>query len=123
MNRSLNSSGQTRAECRLVRSDGKPAAAQRLEAEHFEPHIGKTFRFEGARLVLTLDRVIREGASPLRGSKRQPFTLIFRAPKAREVLCEGFYACEVEGGPSFSLYVAPIHSPAPNRQDYQAVFN
>ena len=104
-------------------SDGTPAAAPGLAAEHFEPHIGKAFRFEGARPVLTLDRVIREGANPPREGKRQPFTLIFRAPKARDVLGEGFYACEVDGGPSFSLYVAPIHSPAPDRQDYQAVFN
>jgi hypothetical protein len=30
---------------------------------------------------------------------------------------------EVEGGPSFTLYVIPVHTPARDRQDYQAAFN
>jgi hypothetical protein len=36
---------------------------------------------------------------------------------------EGLYAAEVENGPRFDLYVIPIHTRAPDRQDYQAVFN
>ena len=91
-----------------------------LRAEHFEPHIGKRFRFEGARHVLTLDRVLRE---PGGAGLRPPFTLVFQGPKERDPLPEGFYACEVEDGPRFELYVSPIHTPAPDRQDYQAVFN
>jgi len=39
------------------------------------------------------------------------------------VLREGPYILEVEGGPGFQLYVMPIHTPAQDRQDYQAVFN
>ena len=90
-----------------------------LQAEHFEPHVGKRFRFAGAPQVLTLDRVVREtGAGP-----RPPFTLIFHGPHERAPLPEGFYECEVVDGPRFDLYVSPIHTPAPDRQDYQAVFN
>jgi len=96
------------------------AQAALLQPEHFEPHVGKMFRFEGARHVLTLDRVLRETAA---AGVRQPFTLIFHGPKERDPLPEGLYACQSEGGPRFELYVSPIHTPAPDRQDYQAVFN
>ena len=53
---------------------------------------------------------------------RQPFSLIFRGPPA-DVLPEGLHTLEVEGGDSFTIYVMPIHTPARDRQDYQAVFN
>jgi hypothetical protein len=48
--------------------------------------------------------------------------LIFRGP-AGDLLREGLYVLEVEGGPSFELYVIPVHTPARDRQDYQAAFN
>ncbi len=89
-----------------------------LTFDRFVPHAGKRFRFAAARRVLTLDRVDSEG-----GRDRRPFTLIFCEPRQRDVLPEGLYDCEVEDGPSFRLYVAPIHTPRPDRQDYQAVFN
>ncbi len=91
-------------------------------AEHFEPHVGKLFHFMGARHTLTLDRVIHE-TRPQTQTTRPPFTLIFRGPKQRDILPEGFYECEIEGGPHVDLYVGPIHTPAPDRQEYQAVFN
>jgi hypothetical protein len=53
---------------------------------------------------------------------RPPFTLIFAGPPG-DVLPEGEYAFEVEGGPAFEFYVMPIHTPARDRQDYQAAFN
>jgi hypothetical protein len=91
--------------------------------EHFEPHVGKTFHFRDTHHALVLDRVIRENENPFRSGERRPFTLIFRGPKEREVLPEGLYDCEIDGGPSFNLYAAPIQTPAPERQEYQAVFN
>jgi hypothetical protein len=94
-----------------------------LCAKHFEPHVGKIFRFKHTRHALTLDRVIRENENPFRSGERRPFTLIFRGPRERGVLPEGLYDCEIDGGQGFSLYVAPIHTPAPDRQEYQAVFN
>ena len=36
---------------------------------------------------------------------------------------EGLYVLEVEDGPSFMLYVIPVHTPARDRQDYQAAFS
>ena len=54
---------------------------------------------------------------------RKPFTLIFRGPKETDVMPEGLYECEFEGGPSYSLYVIPIFTPQPGRQDYQSAFN
>jgi hypothetical protein len=39
------------------------------------------------------------------------------------VLPEGLYTFDVENGPSFELYVMPIHTPARDRQDYQSSFN
>ena len=94
-----------------------------LCVKHFEPHVGKFFRFKGARHTLALDRVVRESENPLRAGERGPFTLIFSGPRESEVLREGLYDCEIDDGPSFSLYVAPIHTVAPERQEYQAVFN
>src|SRR5271154_7020729 len=85
-----------------------PNAAM-LCVEHFERHVGKIFRFKDTRHALVLDRVIRESENPFRSGERRPFTLIFRGPREREVLREGLYDCEIDGGPSFNLYVAPIH--------------
>jgi hypothetical protein len=110
------------AEARQV-DEATSQAPDVLCAKHFEPHIGKVFRFKDTRHALALDRVIRENENPFRSGERQPFTLIFRGPRERDVLPEGLYDCEIDGGPSFSLYVAPIHTPAPDRQEYQAVFN
>jgi hypothetical protein len=30
---------------------------------------------------------------------------------------------QIEGGPSFTLYVIPVMTPQPDRQNYQVVFN
>jgi hypothetical protein len=94
-----------------------------LTAEDFEPHVGKTFRFKGTRHAFPLDHIHRDDRPRPPGLKRQPFILIFRGPKEADVLPEGPYMCSIEGGPSFSIYVMPIFTPQPDRQDYQAVFN
>jgi hypothetical protein len=95
-----------------------------LLIDHFGPHVGKVFRFKGTRYAFALNRIVSEHRNLPSWVKRRPFTLIFRGPKEREVLPEGFYECEVEGdGATFSLHVAPIHTPEADCQDYQAVFN
>ncbi len=98
-------------------------APEVLTAESFAPHVGKTFRFAGSRHVLTLDRIVGERVRAASPGFRRPFNLIFRGPRERETLAEGFYDCEVEGGARFSLYVGPILTLAPDRQEYQAAFN
>jgi hypothetical protein len=93
-----------------------------LQVEHFEPHVGKLVRFKGTRFAFPLEQIISE-KQRFPGSQRLAFSLIFRGPREREYLPEGLYACEIEGGPTYELYVAPIHTPEQDRQNYQAVFN
>ena len=88
-----------------------------LQAEHFNPHVGKMFKFNGTPFAIPLDHI---------GSNRRRLpkgALIFRAPREQVYMTEGLYECEVEGGPTFSLYVAPIQTLQREFQDYQAAFN
>lgn len=98
--------------------------AELLSAEDFRPHINKVFRVQGGSHGLTLAaveaRMLAEAESKI--VPRPPFNLIFRGPPGA-ILPEGMYTLEVEGGPSFELYVIPVHTPARDRQDYQAAFN
>ena len=96
---------------------------QLLQIEDFKPHVGKLVRFKGTRFAFPLDRIIGEGQPIPPGMKRRPFILIFRAPKEREYMADGIYECEIEGGPTHRMYVNPIQTPAPEWQEYQAVFN
>ena len=95
-----------------------------LTPEHFLPHVEKTFRVKGGQHAFRLARVDVHKLSAQEASyaPRQPFTLIFSGPPGN-VLREGFYVMEVEEGPQFELYVMPVHTPARERQDYQAAFN
>jgi hypothetical protein len=98
--------------------------AEQLTPKHFLPHVGKAFCVKGGRHALTLAKVdarrLEEWEAEV--APRQPFNLIFRGPPG-DILAEGLYMIEVEGGPSFQLYVMPIHTPEPGRQDYQVPFN
>jgi hypothetical protein len=93
-----------------------------LQAEDFEPHVGKTFRFGQDGRSLVLERVER-GTKPPTPELRAPFLVIFREPKQAEHLREGPVHCASEDGAVFELYLAPIHTPQPDRQEYQASFN
>ena len=93
-------------------------------AEAFEPWIGQVFVTANGQYALELARVERLAAAGLSG--RQPFTLIFRGPPKQVlpgVLPEGHHRFELAGGQAISFHIMPIHTPAPGRQDYQAVFN
>ncbi len=93
-----------------------------LRHDDFSPHLNKLFRFEGRHQVLRLAAVDVTDWPDMPDHLRQPFTLIFHGPRG-DVMPEGFYQAEVEDGARFELYVIPIHTTAPERQDYQAVFN
>ncbi|MGA2128096.1 MAG: hypothetical protein ABSG76_18320 [Xanthobacteraceae bacterium] len=93
-----------------------------LQHDDFTPHVGKLFRFVGRHHALRLATVDAKDLLNLPGGQRRPFVLIFHGPRG-DVMPEGLYAAEVEDGASFELYVIPIHTVAPDRQDYQAVFN
>jgi hypothetical protein len=92
-----------------------------LKADDFLPYVGKNFAAKDGRHALVLTRVEQPRLGD-RGNFRDPFILIFRGPPG-DVLPEGLYTFEVEGGPSFEFHVMPIHTPARDRQDYQAAFN
>lgn len=89
-------------------------------AEAFEGCVGQDFTVGDGRYALELTRVERHANAGLPG--RQPFTLIFQGPPGA-VLAEGYYRFERAGGQSTSFHIMPIHTPARDRQDYQAVFN
>jgi len=96
--------------------------AKELSCDDFKPYLERSFTVagDGRRFVLV-------SATPLKGEPapsdaRVPFILVFRGPPG-EVLPEGMHTLEAEEGPSFIFYIMPIHTPAPDRQDYQVVFN
>jgi hypothetical protein len=90
-----------------------------LTSEDFAPHVGKAFRPAGQHRALTL--VAIETGRFQGMESRQAFTLILAGPPG-DVLPEGSYDVTVDAGPEFSLYIAPIHTTARDRQDYQVVF-
>jgi hypothetical protein len=94
-----------------------------LTIDHFKPHVGKTVRFKGTRYAFPLDRIVSDRKKLPKGMKRRPFILIFRGPKELQYMPEALYDCEIEGGPTYRMYVSPIHTVEPDRQEYQAVFN
>jgi hypothetical protein len=96
--------------------------AEFLELHHFEPLVGKTVRFKGTRFAIPLTRIIKFQKFAA-DAKREPFILIFRAPKEADHMPEGIYDCEFEDGPTYNIYVAPTHTPEQEWQDYQAIFN
>jgi uncharacterized protein DUF6916 len=93
-----------------------------LEIHHFEPFVGKNVRFKGTRFEMPLNRIVK-GQKFIATAKREPFILIFRAPKEREYMPEGMHECEFDGGPTYQIYVLPTHTPEPEWQEYQAIFN
>jgi hypothetical protein len=95
-----------------------------LNPDHFRPHVDKVFRVNGTHHAFTLTRIEQRRREDWETgmSLREPFNLIFRGPPG-DVLREGLYVLDVEGGPSFTLYVIPVFTPARDRQDYQASFN
>jgi hypothetical protein len=98
--------------------------SQDLTLEHFQPHVNKTVRVDGWHHALTIARIDTRKLEEWEKDviPRQPFIVIFRGPPG-DVLPEGMRELHIEGGPSFTLYMMPIFTPQPDRQNYQAVFN
>lgn len=102
-------------------SDGRTSLAD-LRAEDFEPLVGRDVSFGDTGFTLVLARVERARGTLPADLPRAPFTLIFTGPKGATFLTEGLYRCAIGDRASFDLHVAPIHTFAADRQDYQAVF-
>jgi len=101
-----------------------PAMTEQLTPEHFLPHVNKPFRVPGWPHALTLQQVDIRGLEEKEKEIvcRQPFNLIFCGPPG-DVMREGLYTFQVEDGPSFDLYLMPVHTVHRDRQNYQAAFN
>jgi hypothetical protein len=95
---------------------------ERLCHDDFAPHVGKRFRFEGWHAALHLAAIDVHHHAAMPGTAHTPFTLLFHGP-AGDILPEGLYRAEIEDGPTLEIYILPIHTVAPGRQDYQVVFN
>lgn len=94
-----------------------------LSAELFGQHVGQTFQAQGGDHRLVLDKVDLIAAQPWHQERGLiPFALIFSGPPG-VVLAEGIHTIRSEAGAAYTLHLMPIHTPAPGRQDYQAVFN
>ena len=92
-------------------------------ADSFTPHVGASFRVEGGGQVLSLNEIELFKPEPGHGRPDfQPFVLIFSGPPG-DVLAEGMHTMKVEDGTTYDLYLIPIHTPEPGRQNYQALFN
>lgn len=90
-----------------------------LTADHFSPRVGELFQMGDTELSLTLTAVeVHKDHAGEHGS----FNLIFRGPKTPWAP-EALWALKAADGTVYEIYVAPIHTPDPDRQDYQAVFN
>lgn len=94
-----------------------------LQIDDFKPHVGKIFRFKGTPFAIPLARIVSDRRKLPAWAKRRPFLLLFRSPRLDVYMTEGTYECEVEDGPSFTLFVSPILTPEAGFQDYQSAFN
>jgi hypothetical protein len=95
-----------------------------LTRDAFDPHVNKVFRVKGGHHALMLTRIEARAQEEWEKTmgQRAPFNLIFRGP-SDDLLLEGLYTMEVEDGIAFDLYMIPIYTPFPGRQDYQSSFN
>jgi hypothetical protein len=93
-----------------------------LRHEDFAPYVDKPFRFAGWHGSLRLSRIELPARPVPANAERATFTLIFQGVRG-DVLPEGMRTATAEDGSSFEIYIMPIHTPSPDRQDYQAVFN
>jgi hypothetical protein len=93
-----------------------------LTHEDFQPHLNREFRFTGQPQVLRLTQIEVSDRPPLPNLDYKAFLLLFTGPRDN-VMPEGFYAAETDGGARFDFYIQPIHTAARDRQEYQVIFN
>ncbi len=103
-------------------AEGNANMTDRPTAETFAPHVGKAFRPVGRSHVLTLVSVDTARSAGSASATSVPFALLLRGPRDA-VLPEGYYSFAVDGGYDADLYIAPVHTPSRDHQDYQVVFN
>jgi hypothetical protein len=95
--------------------------SKQLTAADFTPYIGKRCTPKGQHRVLTLVSIDTKRFPGWETLPREPFILLLSGPPG-DVLQEGQYDVAIEDGPSVLLYIAPVHTVARDRQNYQVVF-
>jgi hypothetical protein len=96
--------------------------SKQLTAEDFRPYVGKRFIPKGQQRVLWLVSIDTKRFPGTETLPREPFSLLLNGPPG-DVLPEGQYDFAIEDGPSFELYIAPVHTVARDQQNYQVVFS
>lgn len=94
-----------------------------LTKEHFEPQLNQCFTIawpEG-QLEATLVEVSSSGRSRSEAS-REPFSLIFEAPRESGLLNQGCYTVSNDAMGGNTIFLVPVGENGDNYQ-YQAVFN
>lgn len=100
---------------------GDPAAIESFTAETFSGHVGSFFRIypgSGDPLVFELTSVAELGERS--SGRRQPFSIVFRAPKDL-LLPQRIYRMEHEEIGTFDLFLVPI-GPDEKGLCYEAIF-
>ncbi len=92
-----------------------------LRQEDFAAYVGQSFRFRGWHGTLRLAVLDTMSVPGYPVAARQPFSLLFHGPRG-DVMPQGLYAATAEAGAQFEFHIMPIHTPAPDRQEYQAAF-
>jgi hypothetical protein len=96
----------------------------RLTVADFKGRIGETFHIADPKGALELVLLEATGLSPRAaspGSRRAPFSLIFRGP-LKPVLPQRTYALENEAMGRLEIFLVPI-GPDAEGMRYEAVFN
>ena len=89
--------------------------------DDFMPFVGQTVTFEDGAQALTL-RTCEPTAGAPPNAERESFILIFTGPPGPGYMREGMKQARA-GDATWDIYVSPIQTHAPDRQDYQAIFN
>ncbi|HEY1707111.1 MAG TPA: hypothetical protein VGG10_02520 [Rhizomicrobium sp.] len=93
-----------------------------LTIQDFAPYAGRNVLLKDFDFTLKLSAVEGVEHAPPPGVARTPFLLIFSGPK-NPLVRPGMYMCVIADGPTYELYLSPIHTPDKDRQDYQSSFN
>ena len=92
-------------------------------ADTFTPRVGETFRFvvdEEWEMRARLTSVTPWGDETARARGRQPFTLLFHAPRESQVP-QSIYRVENENMEPFELFLVPVGADGEGMR-YEAVF-
>ena len=92
---------------------------EKLTKESFDLHLGSSFRLHAEELIVEVRLVECRGLSVTHG-KREPFSIVFRAPMETG-LPQNTYRLEHDEMGSLDLFIVPI-GPDSEGMRYEAVF-